>query len=471
MNIIKKTILLFSALLLVVNVLSFSQDNTESGEQGKKDEEILKFTLMEAVDYALDHSKTLKVADIDLEMKKRESKYGWNCLLPSVNVSATMSRSNEVPASLEPYLKERKEKGYPIDEDAAKWTRLASLGFEWQFTAAYIQKIRAAKAAYEDGLISFQDSINQIEVNVKKAFYGLLLQKKSLDLSRITLENSRQRMVQAQTNFRNGLVPELAMLQTQVAYQNMLPTVSQSERVYKQNLDGFAILIGVPVGTEIELVGNIEPYYVDLDYDNLISKYGDNSLAIKSLDKKIEQAKLGISATELGTWSPALVIGWTKQPMSLGAYNDSWSGFPSGDNWSDNGSLNLTVAWSLTNMLPWSANRQSVKDLRAQLAQLEINRELLLENQKRSVRSCVDTLIQCREQITAMNRNISLAQRSYDMTVRAYRNGTTELLEVRDAENSLTQAKIGLESEKLNYISALMDLESTLNTKLTGGEK
>lgn len=455
MNIIKKTILLFSALLLVVNVLSFSQDNTESGEQGKKDEEILKFTLMEAVDYALDHSKTLKVADIDLEMKKRESRYGWNCLLPSVNVSATMSRSNESAS----------------DEEAAKWTRLASLGFEWQFTAAYIQKIRAAKAAYEDGLISFQDSINQIEVNVKKAFYGLLLQKKSLDLSRITLENSRQRMVQAQTNFRNGLVPELAMLQTQVAYQNMLPTVSQSERVYKQNLDGFAILIGVPVGTEIELVGNIEPYYVDLDYDNLISKYGDNSLAIKSLDKKIEQAKLGISATELGTWSPALVIGWTKQPMSLGAYNDSWSGFPSGDYWSDNGSLNLTVAWSLTNMLPWSANRQSVKDLRAQLAQLEINRELLLENQKRSVRSCVDTLIQCREQITAMNRNISLAQRSYDMTVRAYRNGTTELLEVRDAENSLTQAKIGLESEKLNYISALMDLESTLNTKLTGGEK
>lgn len=468
MNIIKKTFLLFSAMLLVVNALSFSQDNTESGEQGKKDEEILKFTLMEAVDYALDHSKTLKVADIDLEMKKRASQNGWNCLLPSVNVSATMSRSNEVSASLKPYL----EQGvYPNDGDAAKWTRLASLGFEWQFTAAYIQKIRAAKAAYEDGQISFQDSINQIEVNVKKAFYGLLLQKKSLDLSRTTLENSRQRMVQAQTNFKNGLVPELAMLQTQVAYQNMRPTVAQSERVYKQNLDGFAILIGVPVGTEIELVGNIEPYYVDLDYDNLISKYGDNSLAIKSLDKKIEQVKLGISATGLGTWSPALVIGWTKQPMSLGAQNDSWSGFPSGDNWSDNGSLNLTVAWNLTNMLPWSANRQSEKDLRAQLAQLEINRELLLENQKRSVRSCVDTLIQCREQITAMNRNISLAQRSYDMTVRAYRNGTTELLEVRDAENSLTQAKIGLESEKLNYISALMDLESTLNTKLTGGEK
>ena len=85
MNTIKKTFLLFSALLLVVNALSFSQDNTESGEQGKKDEEILKFTLMEAVDYALDHSKTLKVADIDLEMKKRASQNGWNCLLPSVN--------------------------------------------------------------------------------------------------------------------------------------------------------------------------------------------------------------------------------------------------------------------------------------------------------------------------------------------------------------------------------------------------
>jgi outer membrane protein TolC len=41
-----------------------------------------------------------------------------------------------------------------------------------------------------------------------------------------------------------------------------------------------------------------------------------------------------------------------------------------------------------------------------------------------------------------------------------------ELLDVRDAENQLNQAKLGLVNEKFNYLSGLLDLEYTLNTKL-----
>ena len=66
-----------------------------------------------------------------------------------------------------------------------------------------------------------------------------------------------------------------------------------------------------------------------------------------------------------------------------------------------------------------------------------------------------------------MGRNVTLAQRAYDMTARSYRNGTTELLDLRDAEASLNQAKLGQINQKFQYISALMDLENTLNVSLT----
>ena len=62
--------------------------------------------------------------------------------------------------------------------------------------------------------------------------------------------------------------------------------------------------------------------------------------------------------------------------------------------------------------------------------------------------------------------NIKLAQKAYDMTVRAYNSGTQELLDVKDSENSLSQARLGLLNEKLNYISALLDLENAINVKL-----
>ena len=96
---------------------------------------------------------------------------------------------------------------------------------------------------------------------------------------------------------------------------------------------------------------------------------------------------------------------------------------------------------------------------------------MLKENQKVAVRKAVDTLNQAKAQIEAMERNVGLAQRAYDMTYRAYRNGTTELLDLRDSEQSLNQAKLGLVNQKYNYMTALLDLENTLNADLTSGRR
>ena len=93
--------------------------------------------------------------------------------------------------------------------------------------------------------------------------------------------------------------------------------------------------------------------------------------------------------------------------------------------------------------------------------------ETLIEKQKVDVRKAVDTLNQARAQIDAMGRNVILAKRAYDMIMRSYQNGATELLDVRDAETQLNQAKLGQVQQKFNYISALMDLEDALNTDLT----
>ena len=123
----------------------------------------------------------------------------------------------------------------------------------------------------------------------------------------------------------------------------------------------------------------------------------------------------------------------------------------------------MTLAWNLTNLLPFSENRQQTADTKDTLNKLKIQRNQLVENQKINVRKAVNTLNDAREQIDVMARNISLAQRSYEMTARSYRNGTTELLDLRDAEDQLNQAKLGLANQKFNYISALLDLETELN--------
>lgn len=439
----------------------------------------LTLTVQDAVQLAESSSRTLKSAEIDIAMKERASKYGWNVLLPTLQLSTTLARTTDMDSTIESAnssialanalasLQGDAPQTEPLkDTESLHWAAVGTASVSWNFSLAMIQQIKAAKASYEGGKISLEQSQREVTTQIKKLFYALLLQQEALKIQQVTLENSRQRMTQAQTNYRNGAVPELSLLQAQVTYQNMVPDVEQAAQSLQQQLDTFAFLLGAPVGTEITLVGEIEPNYIEADVDTLLAQYGGNNLDIQSLRNNIETLKMNLAAVNLSTWTPALNISYSWQP-TLAPYALDFDKWSNGDNWKDGGSLSFTLAWNITNMLPWSTNRQQAKDLQANIDKLEITMETLLENQKIEVRSAVNTLNQARAQIEAMGRNVSVAQRAYDMTMRSYRNGATELLDVRDAESSLNQAKLGQLQQKFNYLSALMDLEKALNVGLS----
>ncbi|MBQ9205249.1 MAG: TolC family protein [Treponema sp.] len=454
---------------------TFAQaDSSKSAETAEKD--AVKLNLDEAVKYALENSRTLKSNDIDLEIKARASKYSWNVFLPTVQATGTMSRATEYsPSSAATSQMMNKLSGgmIPVKTDyeteEERWSTIGSVSASWNFTPAYIAQIKTAKAMYEAQKITWEQSQKETITNIKKAYYGLLLQQENLKIQRTTLENARQRMIQAQTNFRNGSIPELSYLQTQVSYENTKPDVDSAEQTIAQQIDLFAFLIGMPVGTKIEFTSSIDPTYVDVETDDLLAKYSENDLQIKGLEKNMLAAKLGMTALDMTTWFPTLALSYSYQPVYVGS-EGAWHFYKDlgkDEAWYDSGSFSATLVWNLTNMLPWSSNRQKLKDTKQQVAQLELTIETLKENQKVQVRKAVDTLKQAKEQIDAMSRNVTVAQRAYDMTVRQYRNGTVELLDLRDAESSLNKTQLGLLNQKFQYISALMDLENTLNVDLS----
>ena len=276
-----------AALLLVLGAASagflFSQD-TVSAETN-----IITLTVDQAVDYANQNSKTLKSSAIDLEMKKRANDYKWNQLLPSVNVSATMSRSNEYTDTMGAFMSQINP-GYQAPEvvESDHWRAVGNVGISWNFSFALVDGLRLIRKQYEAGQITWDQTLRQNELQVRKLFYGLLLQQEGLALQQQSLENARLRAQQAQVNYRNGLIPELALLQAQVAYENQRPSILKQEQAMKQQLDLFGFLLGVPAGTEIVLEGEINPSFIDLDTDELISLYAQNHPDILSLQKNLE---------------------------------------------------------------------------------------------------------------------------------------------------------------------------------------
>lgn len=450
--------ILVSLALFSVSVVYAQSESAVTENSGKTAEEpVVRLTIEQAVDYARENSKTLQSSAIDLEIKKRASSYSWNQFMPSVQVTGTMSRKNEVTPISIPGITMPPQ---PDPTEADHWTAVGGVSVSWNFSAAMIESIRLAKRDYEAGLISWDQTLRQTELQIEKLFYGLLLQEESLKIQQDSLENARLRMEQARINYLNGLIPELSYIQAQVSYQNMKPSVMKQEQLLKQQLDMFGFLIGLPAGTKIELEGAIEPPHIDLVAQDLVDISMENNPDILLLNKNLEILKLTYSMQNLQTYIPSVSLSWGFQPV-VSDIQENWI-----DNYTDGGSFSATLVWNLTNMLPFSANQQKAKDTKDNIRKMELSLETLKENTALNIRTQIDNLNQAWANIEAASGNITLAQKSYDMNVTSYQNGTRELLDVKDAESQLNQAKLGLINSKYEYLTGLLDLEYSLNIDL-----
>ena len=453
---INKSFLILICLFAIFTLQVFAQENLQANK--------MILTVEEAVNYAKENSRSLKSANIDLQIKKRAKNFSWNVLVPSVQATGTMSRSNEVTNTMDAIMSAINPYYQPAEiEPSDHWKAIGGLTASLNLSVALIDGIRASFANYEAGLITWEQTYKETELNIRKMFYALLLQQESLNLQKTTLANAKNRFEQAKINFRNGLIPELSLLQTEVTYENQKPAIVKQEQALKEQLDTFAFLLGIPQGTEISLSGEITPDFVELNPQELYQKYMENNLEIALFKKNLEMMKINYSAQNLQIYTPAVSLSYGWQPV----LSDITSDWGDKDNWFDNGSFSVTLAWNITNMLPFSASSLKVQDLKNNIEQMNLNLINLEENAKMKINNLVNVLNQSRAAIESSNRNISLAQKSYDMTSIAYRNGTTELLDVREAETQLNQAKLALASEKFNYLAGLLDLEFAINSKLT----
>ena len=130
----------FFLMLATMTGLLFSQsDQKNDGEKNA-----ISLTVEQAVSYANQNSKTLKSSAIDLEMKRRANSFKWNQLLPSVNISGTVSRSNEKVDTTAAMMEGNSAMLGPTFPapapaeitEADHWMVVGNIGISWNFSFA-----------------------------------------------------------------------------------------------------------------------------------------------------------------------------------------------------------------------------------------------------------------------------------------------------------------------------------------------
>jgi len=456
-----KTLLIAAALFL----LPFFGSPLSAREDGQSGP--MRLSPNEAVELAIRNNLGLESARISTGIARRASDFSWNQFVPEVTASGSLLRLNAAPAGMGDMVAGiMGAMGMPPPPPDAfpaspQWLLAGSLSANLNFSFAMIADMNRLRLDYERGLISYAKARAQLERDIRKAYHNILLLQENIALLHGSLENADRQVNIAQANFNAGLAPELTLLQAQVGRENLRPVIDQAEGGLRLLKMQFAMLLGIPHETELELIpAETALAMISLDAAELVGRISSDNLDIKELRQTILIMESGRQAMRLGLFTPFLSLGWNADPTFTGLWDESLT---NRDHWNQqSGAFRFTVGFRLNGLLPFGAERQGLQALEDQIRLANIGLAQMVRGTEIQIHNLILTLERIKLTMEALEQTVSLAERSFQLTEQAYHAGLIDLFQVQNAEMSLRQARVQLHEQQFNYLNSLIDLEYAL---------
>jgi outer membrane protein TolC len=125
----------------------------------------------------------------------------------------------------------------------------------------------------------------------------------------------------------------------------------------------------------------------------------------------------------------------------------------------DGGSLRATLAFDITNMLPGSSSKKSLKQLDISYDQIDLLNTSTRDNIVLNFNSNMEAIKDAKRQIELSNESIELSKQSFELTSLSYESGYTSFSDLQSAQLSVSNAQLSLLQAQYSYVSALLDLE------------
>jgi outer membrane protein TolC len=423
-------------LLMLFNSLIISADTVQ-------------LDLENAVRIGLENNSSLQIIEINYNAAERSLESAWNEFLPSLNLSTGLTASGQIIS--EPVI------------ETDPWTWNSSIGASLSLNTEVISDIKQKKLIYQSAQMNFNTQKNRLTWSIKKLFYYIITLKENIRLKEINLELARKRYVQTQSKFDNGLASRLELFSSRVTYENQKPGYTQAKLDYETALLDFKQLLGLESTLEIELVGTIDVVSYEFEPDDLINRFINEASELKLKLLEIEQLELSRSMAVRGNLTPTLSI-FSEWGLNLNdPFNsESWKN----DEWSDNLRFGFSFSLPLDGYIPRSKRNIAIQEVEDIIEKSRIEYEELRLNTINTIYQIVMELESYREKMELSELSMELAKETYLMAEESYNNGMSELLDVENAQKEMLSAEQNFITAQYQYLSVLIDLESTLDISL-----
>ena len=405
-------------------------------------------TIEEAVERALDQSINLKKSAIDLAQTEYSAGRLWAEIFPRFSLSAGLDILPRTPLFTEP--------GFSYNQDGLSYS--LNFGLLLSLNPSLGSSMKRIELAYRSQLLSYENAGKQLEIQVIKNFLSLINRKENISYMGESLEVAIQKLNSDRIARQNGLLNELAWLNSQLSAETARYNLSNAQGAYHNALGEFLALLGMETDSDIILDGTVEIAPVDLNPEQLILEYLPKRPDIISQRQTIERLELTRNVTTLDSRAPTLEL------------STSWRGNPTpngglGAPFTDNVSGSLTLRIPVDSWIPGTRQNQTIRAADAEVEKAKLDLQNTETQAKTQIRSLISNLRNTWESLEIARLRVEVARRTVEATEEGFRRGTVEFRELEDRRNDLSDSRQRLLQGELSYQSLLLDLAAALNVE------
>ncbi len=410
----------------------------------------LHITLPQAIEIALSDNPTIRVAEQEIELKKVSRREAWQALLPTAELSGSMSYT------IKPTTMNFQGNNITIGKKGTStWNGALSINLPL-FAPAVYRTMSMTKTdielALEKSRASHLDLVNQ----VTKAYYQLLLAQDSYEVLQQSYAVSEKNFNVVNAKYQQGRVSEYDKISAEVQMRNIKPSVVAAANGIALAKLQLKVLMGISdAALELRTDDNLARYEhivgahrTELDAPSLA---GNTTLKQLELNADLLNHSLRIQKTN---FMPTLALNYSYQYQSL--YNKNFEFWHY--DWFPSSTLNLTLSVPLFR----ASNFTKTKSTRIQINQLNETRIHTERQLAMQVQTYRDNMMASSEQLTSNKESVVQAEKGRMIAEKRYEVGRGTILELNSSEVALTQAQLTYAQAIYDYLTAQADLQHVL---------
>ncbi|TAM96043.1 MAG: TolC family protein [Chitinophagaceae bacterium] len=393
-------------------------------------------TLDEAITIGLKNNYNILMAKNQEAAAAVDYQYAFGAFLPTINGSASKTWSTES-------VSQKYSNGNKVERNGAKSGQTAlSANLNWTLFDGL--KVFATKdklkAIEEAGTLTVKNQVVNTIAQIIQSYYNIVQQKEQLASIAEQMSISEERVKIAKNEFTSGLGSKIDLLQAQVDLNSQKAAYLQQQTLIEESKASLNQLIAISVDNEYSVSDSI-PVDTSLNYISIKQVALANNPGLLLAKKNIDISQLALKEVQ-------------RSRLPTISFNSSYA-FSSNNSEAGFFLLNQTRGLNYGFSASVPIFQGFLHNQQAKNAQLNIAySQLSLQNQQSLVsvelRNAYKSYEYYIKAIRLAEENLTVAEENVNVNLAAFQQGQVSSLEVKEAQQSLAEARFTLISARYN---------------------